>query len=124
MSKEEYKLSRSHDLRTVPGGHEVHYMLYHVTGPDLDHYLQVPCRAKLHHALTGLFYEWKWDDESAKEITEEEAFALKHVFTSQTEYKLWKETLAKINELGADKAKEWFIDQVKVLTLRNVLRHG
>jgi len=120
----EYTLHRKHELRPIPSGHEVNYMSYrvHGTAGDLDIYLSVPCRAKLHHALTGLFYNWDWKDEEPKEITFDEAYMLKHVFGTQTEYKLWKKTMEKINELGADKAKEWLIDQVKVLALRNVLR--
>lgn len=119
-----YELKRYHDTRIVPGGHEVHYMQYRVSGPSVNAFLAVPCRAKLHHALTGLFYNFDWKDETPKEITEEEAYMLKHVFSTQTEYKLWAQTLKKINELGIPKATEWLIDQVKVLALRNVLRNG
>ena len=97
-------------------------MTYSVRGPDMYRGMSVPCRAKLHHALTGIFYNWNWNDEAPRDITEEEAKLLSHVFSSQTEYKVWKETLAKINELGMDKAREWFFDQIKLLTLRDVMR--
>lgn len=120
--QEGYSLGRTHKLRRVLGGCEVHYMWYYVRGPDVNVDLEVPCRAKLHHALTGLFYNWDWKDETTKEITEEEAYMLKHIFSTQTEYKLWKKTLEQINKQGVEKAKAWLIDQVKVLALRNVLR--
>ena len=100
-------------------------MSYTVSGcADVLEYLSLPCRAKLHHALTGLFYGWDWNDEEPKEITEEEAYMLKHIFSTQTEYKLWKKALQKIKELGVDEAKQWLMGQVKILTLRNMLRNG
>lgn len=119
-----YFLKRSPTLRRIPGGQQIHYMSYEVFSSDFQFhsFLDVPCRAKLHHALTGLFYNWDWNDLDAKNITFEEAMMLKHVFTSQTEYKLWKHTLEQINKLGVEKAKEWLIAQVKVLTLRNLMK--
>lgn len=126
QNKSKFFLLRKHQLQRLPNGKEVHYMFYEIHNQALSFYysLAVPCRARLHHSLTGLFYNWNWKDENPKEITEEEAMMLKHVFTSRTEYKLWKQTLVQINKLGVDKAKEWLIDQVKVLALRNVLREN
>jgi len=122
-TKAKYTLHRFHELRPIPGGRTVNYMNYRIhTGKEFQAYLQVPCRAKLHHALTGLFFNWDWNDEDPKELTEEEATMLKHVFSSQTEYKLWKQTLEKIDKEGKEKAKQWLIDQVKVLALRNLMR--
>lgn len=126
MSKKitKYHLSREATLRTVPGGFEVHYMRYEVKSDDgqLSALLFVPCRSRLHHSLTGLFYNWDWKDERSKEVTFEEAMMLKHIFDSQGEYKLWKQTLEKINKEGVAKAKQWLIDQIKVLTLRKVMK--
>lgn len=113
--KEEFKVSARHCSC---------YTLYN-NDPSRNHpleYLKVPCKSRLHYCLTGLFFDWDWKKKGPIEITEEEAMMLKHIFSSQTEYKLWKDTLKKIKEVGENKAKKWLIEQVKVLALRNIIR--
>lgn len=121
----EYTLRRGHNERQSPGGHPVHHMEYWVAGTEITgEFLSVPCRARLHHLITGLFYNWDWKDEKIKMITEKEAFMLKHIFTSQTEYGIWKKGLEKIKEVGEEETKKWLMEQVKVLALRNVMKEG
>ncbi len=111
---------------------DIHYMRYFVTGSRLqaslsDKYsifLEVPCKARLHHLLTGLFYNWNWDDEGEKVISEEEAYILKHVFNNQQEYSLWKKTIEKLKEEEVEKAKEWFFNQIKMMTMKKMVSGG
>lgn len=124
-----YQITRQVNLRRVPGGHEVHYAEFSIqtleSGEDTPkeyHFLDVPCRSRLNHLLTGLFFNFKWDENQPAEITEEEYQMLKHLFTSQKEYKLWKTAMEKIDKEGVKAAKQWLVDQVKVLAVRNLLR--
>jgi len=126
-ARPKYFLRRLRILKATPGGSEVHYMHYVVSDDNhaslgFAYWLLVPCRARLHHLLTGLFYDWDWKSEENKEITEEEAMMLKHIFTSQKEYKLWEVSMAKIKTEGTEKARQWLVDQIKILALRNLLK--
>ena len=106
--------------------HYVEYLIMEQVAPQarqgLTYRLNLPCRSNLHRLLTGLFYNWDWDDMEDKQVSEDEAMMLKHIFSSQTEYKLWKTAFGKLKSEGTDKAKEWLIDQTKVLAMRNVMK--
>jgi len=106
--------------------HYAEYWILETVAPSarrgLCQSLEVPCRSNLHRLLTGLFYNWDWNDMEDKQVSEDEAMMLKHIFTSQKEYKLWKDAFEKLKSEGAEKAKAWLIEQTKVLALRNVIR--
>lgn len=118
-----YRLTRFVSERDLPGGFSTHYMNYTVNGPDYPVFgLDVPCRGRLHHILTGLFYNWDWNDVQEKAITFDEAMMLKHIFDSQKEYKLWQTTMDKIKRDGVEATRAWLVEQVKVLALRNLMK--
>jgi len=118
---EEYRLSRHHSLEKLRMDVEVHYMHYYLTGPDVNASLSTPCRSKLHHLLTGLFYGFKWNDENERIVTEDDAKILEYCFKAQQEYSLWKKVMKEIKDNGPDAGKLVFLDQIKLLAIRDVM---
>jgi len=118
-----YNLNREHSTREIRGT-QLHFTDYWVCSPRGYYSASVPCRAKLHHVLTALFYNWDWNNNSRIELSEEDARLVRKALENQKEYKIWRKTLDKINEVGIDDAKVWFREQIKILALRDVLRKG
>jgi len=117
-------------IRQIPTGLDVYHSIFTIfsreNGEDREElsYLTVPFRSRLNHLLIGLFFNFNWDANEAVEITEEEYFALKHIFTSRKEYKLWKTAFEKLQKDGIPETKKWLIEQTKMLAVRNLLRNG
>ena len=115
-----FQLDRQSEERWVPGA-TVHYMCYTIRTDSETHCLDVPCRSRLHHLITGLFYNFDWHDEEKKEITEDDFFILKHIFTSQREYNLWKKAMKVLKDEGMERAKQVLTEKIQLLTLRKVM---
>ena len=114
-------LKRSETTRSYPGG-TAHYMAYVVyLGEDEKSYLDVPCRSKLHHVLTGLFYNWSWQDVRSVNIDIETAHILKYVFSSQKKYPLWGRIMAVIQKDGKEAGLALLKDRMKVLAMTRVV---
>lgn len=118
-----YLIGRHLTTRRVNPSVTVHYSEYSlVNNGKHEGYLYMPCKSNLNYLLTGLFFDWKWDYEGNKEIDKKDFDMLRHIFNSQKEYKLWRDTMKQIKKLKEKKAKEWLREQVKILALRNLLR--
>lgn len=125
MSLQVTKYSLSRLVREVhlPRGILAHWATYTLFFDNrTEHYLNVPCKSNLNYLLTGIFFGFDWNRQDTVEISEEDAMMLKHIFESQKEYKLYKDTMKVISEKGREEGRKWLIEQTKVLALRNVIR--
>jgi len=119
-----YAISRYHSVERFNHDVLIHYMHYRVSGPDVDYYLDIPCRSNIHKILTSLFWNNNWNNEDKQSLTKDEAYALKHMFLNRKDYNLWKKIKETLYEKGIEEGKKFMINQVKVLTLGKILNEG